>query len=334
MEMRLLGNTGLYVSKLCLGTMTFGENQWGAGNLGLKEASALVHAALDAGVNFFDTADVYAFGQSEELLGKALGNRRQDVILATKVRMRMSSDPNHVGLTRHHILNSIDASLRRLGTDYIDLYQVHTWDPVTPLEETLRALDDLVRWGKVRYIGASNYAAWQLMKALAISQRNGFARFESLQPLYNLLSRDIENELVPLCQDQKLAILPWSPLSGGWLTGKYKRGEQPPPDTRAGSGLGDFLPFERDRLENILAVLQDIAQAHDVPVPAVALAWLLHKPAVTSVIVGAKRIDQLQQNLAAAELALDENEMQRLDEASAQPKPYPQWAIDSVGQDR
>ncbi|GAB6166409.1 aldo/keto reductase [Thermostilla marina] len=334
MEMRLLGNTGVYVSKLCLGTMTFGDNQWGVGNLGEREVTEMVHAALDAGINFFDTADVYAYGQSEELLGKALGSRRKDVILATKVRMRMSGDPNHVGLSRHHILNSVDASLRRLKTDYIDLYQVHLWDHLTPLEETLRALDDLVRWGKVRYIGASNYAAWHMMKALWISDKHHYVAFQSYQGLYNLLHRDIETEIVPMCDDRNLSILAWSPLAGGLLTGKHRPGAEPPSDSRLSGPMGGFLPVDEKRLATILATLEEVAGRHDVPMAAVALAWLLRKPRVTSVIVGARRMDQLKQNLAAAELELTDDDMQQLDEASFHWLPYPQWMILRVGKDR
>ncbi|GIX01473.1 MAG: oxidoreductase [Thermogutta sp.] len=332
--MRFLGGTGVRVSVLCLGTMTFGKNQWQMGNMTLPEVKEAIKLCLDAGVNFIDTADVYSYGESEDLLGQAIQGIRKDLIIATKVRMRMSDKPNDIGLSRHHILESCDASLKRLRTDYIDLYQVHIWDPVTPLEETLRALDDLVRWGKVRYIGVSNYAAWQIMKALWVSDKHGWVRFQSLQALYNLAFRDIEVELVPLCQDQNLGILPWSPLAFGLLSGKYRRNAPMPQGTRMQGPLKDFLPTDWDRVYNIVDVLDEIAKGHGVPVAAVALAWLIQKPGVTSVIIGARTLDQLRENLKAAEVRLTEDEMKRLDEVSARPAPYPQWMIATVGQDR
>ncbi|WP_297032127.1 aldo/keto reductase [Thermogutta sp.] len=332
--MRFLGGTGVRVSVLCLGTMTFGKNQWQMGNMTLPEVKEAIKLCLDAGVNFVDTADVYSYGESEDLLGQAIQGVRKDLIIATKVRMRMSDKPNDIGLSRHHILESCDASLKRLRTDYIDLYQVHIWDPVTPLEETLRALDDLVRWGKVRYIGVSNYAAWQIMKALWVSDKHGWVRFQSLQALYNLAIRDIEVELVPLCQDQNLGILPWSPLAFGLLSGKYRRNAPMPQGTRMQGALKDFLPTDWDRVYNIVDVLDEIAKGHGVPVAAVALAWLIQKPGVTSVIIGARTLDQLRENLKAAEVKLSEDEMKRLDEVSARPMPYPQWMIATVGQDR
>lgn len=334
METRFLGNTGLRVSSLCLGTMTFGKNQFGFGDLDLPAVKEMVFASLDAGINFIDTADIYAFGESEDLLGQALEGIRKDVVVATKVRFRMSDKPNEIGASRHHILNSVDASLRRLRTDYIDLYQIHIWDPVTPLEETLRALDDLVRWGKVRYVGASNFAAWQLMKALWVSDKNGWVRFSSLQPLYNLAFRDLETELVPLCLDQKLAILPWSPLAFGYLSGKYDRNRPRPASSRVDGPLAQFLPADWDRIYNIVDVLKEIASGHGVTPAAIALAWLLHKPGVTSVILGVRTMEQLRQNLAAAEVKLSEEEMARLDAVSATPVPYPQWMIRQYGSDR
>lgn len=334
METRFLGNTGLRVSSLCLGTMTFGKNQFGFGDLDLPAVKEMVFASLDAGINFIDTADIYAFGESEDLLGQALEGIRKDVVVATKVRFRMSDKPNEIGASRHHILNSVDASLRRLRTDYIDLYQIHIWDPVTPLEETLRALDDLVRWGKVRYVGASNFAAWQLMKALWVSDKNGWVRFSSLQPLYNLAFRDLETELVPLCLDQKLAILPWSPLAFGYLSGKYDRNQPRPASSRVDGPLAQFLPADWDRIYTIVDILKEIASGHGVTPAAIALAWLLHKPGVTSVILGVRTMEQLRQNLAAAEVKLSAEEMARLDAVSATPEPYPQWMIRQYGSDR
>lgn len=314
--------------------MTFGKNQFGFGDLDLPAVKEMVFASLDAGINFIDTADIYAFGESEDLLGQALEGVRKDVVVATKVRFRMSNKPNEIGASRHHILNSVDASLRRLRTDYIDLYQIHIWDPVTPLEETLRALDDLVRWGKVRYVGASNFAAWQLMKALWVSDKNGWVRFSSLQPLYNLAFRDLETELVPLCLDQKLAILPWSPLAFGYLSGKYDRNRPRPTSSRVDGPLAQFLPADWDRIYNIVDVLKEIASGHGVTPAAIALAWLLHKPGVTSVILGVRTMEQLRQNLAAAEVKLSAEEMARLDAVSATPVPYPQWMIQQYGSDR
>ena len=334
METRFLGNTGLRVSTLCLGTMTFGKSQFGLGDLDLPAVKEMVFASLDAGINFIDTADMYSFGESEDLLGQALQGVRKDVVVATKVRSRMSDKPNDVGASRHHILDSVDASLRRLRTDHIDLYQIHVWDPVTPLEETLRALDDLVRWGKVRYIGASNFAAWQLMKALWVSDKNGWVGFASLQPLYNLAFRDLETELVPLCLDQKLGILPWSPLASGYLSGKYDRNRPRPASARIDGPMGQFLPADWDRIYNIVDVLKEIASGHGVTPGAVALAWLLHKPGVTSVILGVRTMEQLRQNLAAADVKLSAEEMARLDAVSATPVPYPQWMIQRYGTDR
>ncbi|MEJ2366946.1 MAG: aldo/keto reductase [Acidobacteriota bacterium] len=334
MEMRFLGRTGLKVSKLCFGAMTFGPNQWGVGNLDETAARNLVARCLDAGINFFDTADVYAYGESERLLGKALGSRRKDVVVATKVRMRMGDGPNEAGLSRGHILDSADASLQRLGTDYIDLYQVHAWDPATPLEETLQALDDLVRWGKVRYIGVSNYAAWQLAKALGLSDRYGWARFATLQAYYNLAGRDLEHELVPLCLDQGLGILPWSPLAGGWLSGKFRRGKPLPSGTRQSDREAAFPPVDKDHVYDIVDLLDEVGKAHGASPAAVALAWLAQKPGVTSVILGARTMEQLEQNLAAADMQLSDKEMSELEKISAQPLPYPQWMLQFTAEDR
>lgn len=334
MEMRFFGNTGVKVSSLCFGAMTFGVNQWGVGGVDAKGAGELVAVALDAGVNFFDTADVYAYGEAESLLGRALGRRRPEVFLATKVRGAMGEGANDVGLSRRHILESVEGSLRRLGTDYIDLYQVHAWDPKTSLEQTLRALDDLVRGGKVRYIGASNFAAWQLAKALWVADRSGWVPFESLQAYYNLVGRDLEHELLPLCLDQGLAVLPWSPLAGGWLSGKYRRDRPLPAGTRLSGPLSDFLPVDREKLYRLVDLLAVIGRAHDAPVAAAALAWLAARPGVTSVIIGARTPEQLRQNLQAAELRLTGEEIRRLDEASATPLPYPQWMLASPQQAR
>ncbi len=334
MEVRYLGRTGVKVSALCFGTMTFGKNQWGVGHVREKDAVEMVAACLDAGVNFFDTADVYSLGESETLLGKAIRGRRGEVVIATKVRGRMGPGANQLGLSRRHILNSVDGSLARLGTDHIDLYQVHGWDHATPLTETLRALDDLVRWGKVRYIGASNFAAWQLAKALGISDRHGWVRFETLQPYYSLVGREIEHELVPLCLDEGLGILPWSPLAGGFLSGKYRKGRPGPKGARLSGPLANFIPVNREKAGDILSVLEDLARAHKVTMAAVALSWLGGRPGVASVIIGARTMEQLRDNLRAAEVRLSDEETARLDEVSAIPLPYPQWMIGYMQQDR
>jgi aryl-alcohol dehydrogenase-like predicted oxidoreductase len=324
--MRYLGRTGVQVSELCLGTMTFGGRSFfkHIGNLGQKEADRLVAMSLEAGINFFDTADVYSEGDSEIMLGKALGKRRRDIILATKVRLNMGPGVNDVGLSRHHILEGCDASLKRLGTDYIDLYQVHAFDPDTPMEETMRALDDLVRTGKVRYIGCSNFAGWQLMKALAISDKRGWEKFVTLQALYSLMSRELENELVPLCLDQGLGILVWSPLSGGFLSGKYRRGKPRPKGTRL-SAQPTFIPHDEEKGFDIVAALDEIAQAHQASVAQAALNYLLAKDGVSSVIIGARTPQQLADNLKTVAWKMSAEELARLDELSEPPPLYPYW---------
>ena len=334
MEMRRLGTTGVKVSPLCFGTMTFGTQWPFVGTTELPAAQEIVARCLEAGINFFDTADVYSSGEAETVLGAALGNRRKDVILATKVRGRMGEGPNEVGLSRHHILNSIDESLRRLDTDWIDLYQVHCWDEQTPLEETLRALDDLVRWGKVRYLGASNYAAWQLMKALGIQERQQLARFVTLQPLYNLLQRDLEIDLVALCLDQGLGILPWSPLAGGFLTGKYRRGGKRPQGARRANPENQFLRFDEEQGFDVVEVLDAIARPHGGTVAQAALQWLLHKPGVTSVIIGARDLRQLDDNLGTLRWSMTPEEVARLDAMTPPPRIYPKWFIDIQHQNR
>lgn len=335
MKYRLLGRTGLLVSELCLGTMTFGgRGYWEAiGRLGQEPVNDIVACALDSGINFIDTANVYSYGESERLLGKALEGRPRDrVVLATKVRGNMGEDVNAVGLSRFHIMNSVEASLKRLNTDYIDLYQIHGFDPVTPLDETLRALDDLVRQGKVRYIGASNLAAWQLMKALGISERQGLTRFESLQAYYTIAGRDLEREIIPLVQDQQLGIMVWSPLAGGLLSGKFNRDGSSPDGARRASF--DFPPINRDRAFDVVDVMREIADEIGSTVPQIALAWLLHQSAVTSVIIGAKNLDQLTDNLRAVEVRLSDDHLQRLDDVSQLAPEYPQWMISRQAGDR
>jgi aryl-alcohol dehydrogenase-like predicted oxidoreductase len=336
MNTRFLGNTGVRVSELCFGAMTFGgRGYWkNIGQVEQKEADALVGMALDGGINFFDTADVYSEGRAEEILGKALGSRRKEIILATKVRGRMGPRPNDVGLSRKHILESCDESLRRLGTDWIDLYQVHSFDPRSPLEETLRALDDLVRVGKVRYIGASNYAGWQLMKALAVSDAQQLERFVTLQALYSLISRDLELELVPLCLDQKLGILTWSPLGGGFLTGKYRRGNPRPQGARRSEPAGQFLQFDEQRGFDVVDELERIAAGHAATITQAALNYLLRRPAVSSVIIGARTPEQLADNLKTTSWEMTAEEVARLDALSAPPRVYPYWMLERMIQDR
>lgn len=336
MNTRFLGNTGVRVSELCFGAMTFGgKGYWtGVGQVQQKDADELVRIAMDGGINFFDTADVYSEGWSEEILGKALGSKRKDIILATKVRGRTGTGPNDVGLSRKHIIDSCNGSLKRLGTDYIDLYQVHSFDPHTPLEETLRALDDLVRDGKVRYIGASNFTGWQLMKALAISEKQNLERFVTLQALYSLIARDLENELVPLSLDQNLGILPWSPLGGGFLTGKYRRGKPRPEGARRSDPSKQFLQFDEKKGFDIVDALEKIANSHKATITQAALNYLLRKPGVTSVIIGAKTKEQLTDNLKTVGWEMTSQEVAKLDELSKPPRAYPYWMLERLYQDR
>ncbi|MGO9480523.1 MAG: aldo/keto reductase [Candidatus Kryptoniota bacterium] len=336
MKTRFLGNTGVRVSELCFGAMTFGgKGYWtGIGQVQQTQADELVNTAIDGGINFFDTADVYSEGLSEEILGKALGIRRKDIVLATKVRGRTGSGPNDIGLSRKHILDSCSASLRRLGTDYIDLYQVHSFDPKTPLEETLRALDDLVREGKVRYIGVSNFTGWQLMKALAISEKQNLEKFVTLQALYSLIARDLENDLVPLSLDQKLGILPWSPLGGGFLTGKYRRGKPRPQGARRTDPTNQFLQYDEEKGFDIVDELERVARNHGATITQAALNYLLRKPGVTSVIIGAKNKDQLTDNLKTTDWEMTPEEVARLDELSRPPRVYPNWMLERMSQDR
>ena len=326
MNYRTFGNTGLFVSELCLGTMTFGGAGKAAfdaiGALDQAGADALVNRAIDGGINFFDTADSYALHESEEMLGKALGNKRKDMVVATKARFRISDNVNAVGLSRHHLMNQVETSLKALGTDYIDLYQIHANDPYTPWEETLRALDDLVTQGKVRYIGYCNLTAWETMKALSISRQHGWAEFKSAQCYYSIAGRELEREIVPMALDQNLAIMPWSPLAGGFLTGKFTR-EKADADARRSNF--DFPPINKEKAYDIVEVMQEVAKAHDATVARVALAYLLHKPGVSSVIIGAKKMHQLEDNLKAVDLKFSEEELNRLDEVSQLPMEYPHW---------
>lgn len=334
MQYKQLGRTGLLVSELCFGTMTFGgKGFWNViGELPQEAADSLIDRVLDAGVNFIDTANIYSEGESEKMLGKALGKRRKDVILATKVFGRMGPGPNEVGLSRSHIMKEVEASLSRLGTDYIDLYQIHGFDAVTPIEETLRALDDLVRSGKVRYIGCSNQAAWQLMKSLWVSDRHNLHRFESLQAYYSIAGRDLEREIVPLLQDQNMGLMVWSPLAGGLLSGKFDRKGNGPGGARRVDF--DFPPVDKERAFNTVDAMREIAHEKSVSVAQIALAWLLHQPVVTSVIIGAKNLEQLDDNLATPDVTLSEAELERLKKVSELPPEYPGWMIERQSMNR
>jgi aryl-alcohol dehydrogenase-like predicted oxidoreductase len=330
-----LGRTGLFVSELCLGTMTFGGSDgiWGQiGDLQQADAERLVGAALDAGINFIDTADVYSGGVSEQITGQALKNlkvARDSVVVATKVFGETGPGPNMRGASRGHIADGIKASLARLQLDHIDLYQIHGFDPATPIEETVRALDQLVRHGHVRYVGVSNWAAWQIVKALGIAERHGLARFESLQAYYTVAGRDLERELVPMLESEGVGLMVWSPLAGGLLSGKYGRDQQGEAGSRRTQF--DFPPVNRDRAWDCVDAMRVIADAKGVSVAQIALAWLLHQPQVTSVIVGAKRPDQLADNIAATRVALKADELAAIDAVSALPAEYPGWMLKRQG---
>jgi aryl-alcohol dehydrogenase-like predicted oxidoreductase len=336
MDYRQLGHSGLRVSSLTLGTMTFGGRDKFAnvGTTDVDGATRQIDMCLDAGVNLIDTADVYSDGLSEEIVGKALRGRRDRVLLATKARMPMGDGPNDAGLSRHHIIRACDASLRRLDTDHIDLYQVHEWDGATPLEETLDALDHLVSSGKVRYIGCSNYAGWHVMKALGISERRGLERFISQQIYYSLQARDAEYELVPVALDQGVGILVWSPLAGGLLSGKYRRDQEGPEGSRQLTDWNEPPVRDQDALYDIVDALIEIAEAHDASPAQIALAWTLGRPGIASVVIGARTDEQLADNLGAADLQLDEEERSRLDELSAPPLLYPYWHQAKTANDR
>jgi len=330
MNYRYLGHSGLKVSEICLGVMTFGgdtvKNE--LATVSQKEADMLTSTALDLGINFFDTADVYSGGVSESVLGKALGKKRKDAVVATKVRFAMSNKPNDTGLSRFHIIKSCEDSLRRLGTDFIDLYQIHSYDPGTPMEETLRALDSLVQSGKVRYTGCSNLTAWQTMKALAIAEKLNLEKFVTTQLYYSIGARDIEHELVPLCIDQQLGILCWSPLSGGFFTGKFRRNSAIPADARRSipkSSSIKYWPVDEDKGFEIVEHLERISSNYDKSVAQTAINWLLQRPAITSVIIGARNIQQLTENIASTGWHLEPDDVQYLDNISKPVIPYPLW---------
>ena len=339
-----LGRTGLFVSELCLGTMTFGGSDgiWGKiGALQQADAERLVGQAIDAGINFIDTADVYSGGVSEQITGQALKNLkvpRESVVVATKVFGETSPGANARGASRGHIMDGVKASLKRLQLEHIDLYQIHGFDPATPIEETVRALDQLVRHGHVRYVGVSNWAAWQIVKALGIAERLGLSRFESLQAYYTLAGRDLEREIVPMLRSEGLGLMVWSPLAGGLLSGKYKADGTAADGTKAEQGSRrqsfDFPPVDRARADVVIAAMRPIAAAKGVSVAQVALAWLLHQPQVTSVIVGAKRPDQLADNLAATSVELTADDLAKLGGVSALPAEYPGWMFERQGEFR
>jgi len=343
MQFKTLGDTGLLVSTICFGTMTFSGQSAGTeagiwkhiGDVNQVGADGLIKACIEAGVNFFDTADVYSDGESEKMLGQSLKNlniARKDVVIATKVYGRVGPGRNDVGASRGHIMDAVEASLRRLQTDHIDLYQIHGNDAVTPVEETLRALDTLVNQGKVRYIGVSNWLAWKIAKALGISEFKNLARFDSLQAYYSIAGRDLERELVPLLEAEKTGLLVWSPLAGGLLSGKFSRENQKPQGTRRAEF--DFPIVDKERTWKIIDAMTPIAKAHGCSPARVALAWVLAKPFVTSVIIGAKRLEQLNDNIAAVDLKLSADEIKKLDEVSALPLEYPGWMLPFQGANR
>ncbi|HEY5290030.1 MAG TPA: aldo/keto reductase [Caulobacteraceae bacterium] len=340
MKYNQLGRTGLYVSEICLGTMTFGGGAdagiWKAiGSLDQTVVDDIVSRSLAAGVNFFDTADIYSFGESERRLGHAfknLGVKRSDVVVATKTHGRMGPKPNDAGASRGHIMDSVKGSLERLQTDHIDLYQIHGNDTVTPIEETLRALDDLVREGLVRYVGVSNWSAWKIAKAVTLADERRWARFETLQAYYSIAGRDLERELAPMISAERLGLMVWSPLAGGLLSGKFGPDSTSPNDARRASF--DFPPVDRDRAWKCVAEMRAVGEAHGVSVARVALAWLLAKSHVMSIIIGAKTVEQLDDNLAAADLELTAEEVARLDAASELPPEYPGWMLAFQGASR
>ncbi|MBP0579948.1 aldo/keto reductase [Labrys sp. LIt4] len=332
MRYKTLGGSGLLVSELCLGTMTFGGGSefWNViGTLDQAVADGIVARALDAGVNFIDTADVYSGGVSEEITGRAIvnsGRKRSDVVLATKALGVVGPGPNDRGASRGHIMDAVKASLKRLGTDYIDLYQIHGLDRFTPIEETMRALDDLVRQGHIRYVGISNWSAWTIMKALGLADRHGWTRPSTLQAYYTIAGRDLEREIVPLLEAEKLGLMVWSPLAGGLLSGKIDRDGNGPDGSRRTNF--DFPPVDKDRAFACIDVMRGIAEARGVSVARIALAFVLHQRFVMSVIIGAKTVEQLDDNLAAADVVLSADELARLTEVSALPREYPGWMIE------
>jgi aryl-alcohol dehydrogenase-like predicted oxidoreductase len=336
MEYRQLGRSGLRVSELTLGTMGFGGGGKfrAVGEMDLEGARRQIDMALDAGVNLIDTADVYSDGVAEEIVGQALKGRRDRLLVGTKARFQMGPGPNDAGLSRHHLTEACEASLRRLQTDHIDLYQVHEWDGQTPLEEALAALEQLLQSGKVRYVGCSNFAGWQVMKALGIATATGLPRFVSQQVYLSLQERSAEYEIVPSALDQGLGLLIWSPLAGGLLSGKYRRGQPPPPGSRHAGEWDEPPVYDEDKLYDTVEVLVEIAEGRGVSPARVALAWLLTRPGITTVIIGARSDEQLADNLAAAKLELSADEIERLEAVSRPPLIYPYWHQQKTASDR
>jgi len=338
MKYNQLGNTGLFVSEICLGTMTFGGQGMFkvVGEIDQKGATAIVARSLEAGVNFLDTADVYSQGNSEKLTGQALkyiGLKRSDVVIATKCYGRVGAGPNDLGASRGHIMDSVSRRLERLQTDHIDLYQIHGADVVAPVEETMRALDDLTRQGMVRYVGCSNWQAWKIMKAQGVAVQHGWSRFETLQAYYSIAGRDLEREIAPMLTDQKMGLMVWSPLAGGLLSGKFGPGSNGPEGARRAAF--DFPPVNKDRAWACIDVMREIGHAHgSASVARVALAYVLAKPFVMTVIIGAKTMEQLDDNLEAAKLALTADELKKLDEVSALPPEYPGWMLSRQSAER
>ncbi len=336
MKYNLFGNTGLIVSELCFGTMTFGgEGYWKPiGALQQDDATTLVKGAVDGGINFMDTANVYSYGESERMLGNAIrstGINRNDLVIATKVRGRMNEGHNNAGLSRYHILQSVDDSLQRLQMDHVDILYVHGVDPLTPVEQTMRALNDVVAAGKVRYIAVCNWPAWLVMKAQGIAQEHGWHKFEGLQYFYSLAGRDIEREIIPMAQDQKLAVMPWSPLAGGFMSGKYTR------ENKTGGGRRDnfdFPPVDKERAYDMIDVLAEISKQHNTSVAGVALAWVRMQAGITSTIIGAKTLEQLNDNIASTNIKLTADDLKKLDDISALKKEYPGWMVERQNSDR
>ncbi len=338
MKYNFLGNTGVVVSELCFGTMTFGGKGgiWeNIGKVQQQEVNELMKVVVDSGINFIDTANVYSFGESERLLGRSIkdaGLNRNELVIATKVRGRMGEGKNYVGLSRFHIFQSVDESLQRLQLDHIDVLYVHGVDPKTPVEETIRALNDIVLTGKVRYVAVCNWPAWMVMKAIGIAEKHGWNKFIGLQYYFSVAGRDIEREILPLAADQNLAVMPWSPLAGGFLSGKYTRETEKIEGSRRSTF--DFPPVNKEKAYDIIDVITDIGKQHGVSAASVALAWVRLQKGVTSTIIGAKNIDQLNDNVKSTTVELSADDLKRIDEVSALPKEYPGWMLERQAADR
>ncbi|MFI5161837.1 MAG: aldo/keto reductase [Sphingobacteriales bacterium] len=338
MKYNYLGNTGVVVSELCFGTMTFGGEGGIWGNIGKVQqdgVNELMKTAVDSGINFIDTANVYSYGLSEKLLGQSIrdtGINRNELVIATKVRGRMGEGKNYVGLSRFHIFQSIDESLHRLQMDHIDVLYVHGVDPKTPVEETVRALNDIILTGKVRYVAVCNWPAWMVMKAIGIADKYGWNKFIGLQYYYSLTSRDIEREVLPLAIDQNLAVMPWSPLAGGFLSGKYSRNNEKAGDSRR--DVFDFPPVDRPKAYDIIDVITEVGKQYNISAAQVALAWVRLQKGITSTIIGAKNVDQLKDNVNSTNVVLSEDDLKKINEVSALPKEYPGWMVERQSADR